>query len=232
MDWLLAPIDAARPHDLDFYVSWHGRLMVLAWGVAFPIGIMIARFFKITPGQDWPNELDNTFWWRSHLSTQYSGGALMAVAFVLIWLAPGREGSADHHMIAGYAVLGLGVIQFITGWLRGSKGGPTDRAPDGSLHGDHYDMTRHRRLFEHYHKTVGYALLAVAFATVCSGMWAANAVRWMWVGLALWWGGLAVAFAVLQRKGYAVDTYQAIWGADKGLPGNKIRPIGWGVRRR
>ena len=46
-----------------------------------------------------------------------------------------------------------------------------------------------------------------------------------------WWLVLLVIFAVLQRRGMAVDTYQAIWGSDPSYPGNKRRPIGWGVRK-
>jgi hypothetical protein len=43
---------------------------------------------------------------------------------------------------------------------------------------------------------------------------------------------LVAAFAVLQIRGRAVDTYQAIWGPDLDLPGNRMKPIGFGVRRR
>lgn len=42
--------------------------MVVAWGVLLPLGILIARFFKVTPRQRWPAELDNKFWWYSHLT--------------------------------------------------------------------------------------------------------------------------------------------------------------------
>ena len=84
MEWLLAPIDAARAHDLDLYQAWHGRLMVLAWSILFPLGILVARFFKITPNQDWPNQLDNTFWWHLHRVTQYLGGVAVIVALALI----------------------------------------------------------------------------------------------------------------------------------------------------
>ena len=65
-EWLLSPLDPLRIHAVDWAVSWHGRLMVIAWLFAFPAGILTARFFKITPRQNWPQVLDNVFWWNLH----------------------------------------------------------------------------------------------------------------------------------------------------------------------
>lgn len=232
VDWLFAPIESTRAHEVGVWVSWHGRLMVLAWGVLLPLGVLIARYFKIMPGQDWPREVDNRIWWHSHLTLQYSGGVATLVALVLIFWAP-RTGTAGNvHIVLGWVVAGLACLQFLSGWLRGSKGGPTDASPDGSLAGDHYDMTLRRRVFEHFHKSAGYVLVLLALAAVVTGMWLANALVWMWVGLAGWWAVLGVAFVVLHRRGLTIDTYQAIWGPDRRHPGNTVKPIGWGVRRR
>ncbi|MEM9144879.1 MAG: cytochrome B [Pseudomonadota bacterium] len=225
IDWLTAPIDPARAHELGAYVSWHGRLMVLAWGGLFPLGILAARFWKITPGQDWPRELDNKAWWHAHLGLQYTGGAAMLAALALILLHGGAGGGT--HGLLGWTVAVFAALQFAAGWLRGSKGGPTE--PERA--GDHFDMTRRRRIFEHFHKSAGYGLLALAAWTLLNGLWLANAPRWMWLALALWWSGLAAVFWVLQRRGMAVDTYQAIWGPDPSFPGNRRKLIGWGVRR-
>ncbi|MGA7199891.1 hypothetical protein [Roseiarcus sp.] len=49
--------------------------------------------------------------------------------------------------------------------------------------------------------------------------------------LALWWMTLLGAAITLQRAGRCLDTYQAIWGPDPSLPGNRRKPIGWGVSR-
>ncbi|MEM6620861.1 MAG: cytochrome b561 domain-containing protein [Pseudomonadota bacterium] len=225
IDFLLAPIDPDRAHQVGAYVSWHGRLMVLAWGALFPLGILIARFWKITPKQDWPRELDNQVWWRAHLRLQYAGGAAMLAGLVLILLT---ETGDSTHAYLGWVVTGFAGLQFLAGWFRGSKGGPTDT----SVRGDHFDMTPRRLAFEHFHKFAGYGLLALAAWGVTSGMWQANAPIWMWLGLAGWWAALITAFIILQRQGRAVDTYQAIWGPDPSLPGNRRRPIGFGVTRR
>jgi hypothetical protein len=49
--------------------------------------------------------------------------------------------------------------------------------------------------------------------------------------LSLWWIALIGSGVALQRSGRCVDTYQAIWGPDPTLPGNRRKPIGWGVSR-
>jgi hypothetical protein len=227
-NWLEQPLDPGRAHLVGEAVAWHGRLMVAAWGIALPSGVFIARFFKVLPRQRWPEAIDNLFWWRSHLTLQYLGGALMLAGAGIILSQGGARGfSGPVHGLLGYCVLALGVAQFLAGWLRGSKGGPTE--PE--LRGDHYDMTRRRLIFEHLHKSVGYAALLLGLSAILSGLWLANAPRWMAVMLAAWWLALAAAAVILQRKGRAIDTYQAIWGPDAAHPGNRRARPGWGMRR-
>ncbi|MEL6963104.1 MAG: cytochrome b561 domain-containing protein [Pseudomonadota bacterium] len=234
LSWLNEPIDSTRPHDIDAATSWHGRLMVLAWAFLFPVGILAARFFKVMPGQNWPHVLDNKRWWHTHLFSQYSGGILVVIALGLGLYATstGENDAIDLHHILGWIVIVFAAFQFLGGWLRGTKGGPTDPGPDGALHGDHYDMTRRRRLFEYAHKSGGYIALFTACAAVLTGLYAANAPRWMWLGLAGWWCLLISLATWLQANGFARDTYEAIWGPDKSHPGNHMRPIGIGVTRR
>lgn len=228
-DWLLSPIDPGRVHEVGFAVSWHARSMVLGWGVLAPLAVIAARFFKIMPGQDWPRELDNQSWWRSHWMGQalVVGLSIFGLALVL----PSRLTEMSLHNWLGYAVLLGLVLQVLLGQFRGSKGGPTAPAADGSLRGDHYDMTPWRRAFEHLHKTLGYTLLLLASVTIVLGLWKANALVWMWLVLSFWWVLLIAAFVHMQRRGMAVDTYQAIWGDDPIHPGNQRPAPGWGMRQ-
>jgi len=80
IDWLLLPLSGGLDHVVAPRVSWHGRLMVLAWGVAVPVAVLLARFFKVTPRQRWPEELDNTFWWHGHRFLSYVAVTLTAIA--------------------------------------------------------------------------------------------------------------------------------------------------------
>lgn len=228
MEWLLQPIDPGRLHAVGFAVSWHGRSMVLAWGVLAPLAVLIARYGKVLPRQDWPRQLDNQVWWRSHWMGQ--GAVVMLSLFGLgLILAESKGGSL--HGVLGYGLLALMAAQIALGLSRGSKGGPTAIARDGSLRGDHYDMTPKRVRFEYAHKLLGYAAMALAMAVILLGLWQANAPRWMWLVICVWWLALTGAAIILQKRGCAIDTYQAIWGPDETHPGNRRRPVGWGIRR-
>ncbi|MEM8852711.1 MAG: cytochrome b561 domain-containing protein [Pseudomonadota bacterium] len=228
VEWLAAPIDADRIHAVTWAVSWHGRIMMLGWGIIAPLAVIVARFFKVLPWQNWPTVLDSKLWWRTHWIGLSTVTVMTIAGVAFIW--PFSLGGSGHALI-GYTVVVLATLQIVLGIFRGTKGGPTAPAPDGSLRGDHYDMTRRRVAFELAHKTIGTLLIALALAALVLGMWEANAPRWMWLALAVWWVGLAIAVLLLQRRGYAMDTYQAIWGPDPTHPGNSRRPIGWGVKR-
>lgn len=235
--WLATPISGAAEHAIGSQVAWHGRLMVLSWGVLIPLGVLVARFLKVTPWQDWPRERDNKFWWHGHRLLQWSAMALMSAALVLIWgQAGGLSPAARLHGWLGWAMALLGWLQVAGGYLRGSKGGPLDENTQevrASTHwrGDHYDMTPRRRAFERVHKGLGYAGLALACLVLLLGLAVADAPRWMWLALALWWLLWCALFALLQRGGWCIDTYQAIWGPGQTHPGNRLSPIGWGIRR-
>ena len=228
MEWLLSPIDASRLHSVGMAVSWHARIMVFCWVVIAPAAVLAARYLKVMPGQDWPRVLDNPTWWRIHLKGQTAVAVLSVLGFLLII---GTAIGGTVHGFMGFIVLAGMALQVVSGLARGTKGGPTAPAPDGSERGDHFDMTRRRIVFEYLHKTLGHLVLLLATFTVLLGLWHVNAPRWMWLVIGLWWGVLLVAAIMAQRRGMAMDTYQAIWGPDPGLPGNTRTPIGWGIRR-
>lgn len=231
------PISGATEHHVAGWASWHGRAMVLAWGFLLPAGVLVARFFKVMPGQDWPARLDNKTWWHWHRILQYGGVLVMTagLAIALVGTA-GKSPWRNPHTVLGWAIVVLGWMQIAGGHLRGSKGGPTG-GPGGSplskpqWAGDHYDMTRRRIVFERLHKGLGYSLLLVSAATIFLGMAIADAPLWMWAGLIAWIVLYIAAFIWWQRRGRCIDTYQAIWGPGKEHPGNRIAPIGWGIRR-
>jgi Eukaryotic cytochrome b561 len=228
LTWLLLPLSGNTNHELSFWVSWHGRIMVLCWGVLLPLGVLAARFFKVMPSQNWPATLDNKIWWKAHLHGQAAAIVLALVGVALIWnTAGGATLMAQWHGYMGWAVTALGVLQAVAGFLRGSKGGPLE----SNIRGDHYDMTPRRNAFERTHKSVGYAALLLALSTVFMGMLVADAPRWMLLTISLWWLALIAGFVWLQKQGRCIDTYQAIWGPNAAHPGNRIAPIGWGVKR-
>ena len=234
--WLLSPIDPSRLHDVGLLVSWHGRLMVLAWAFLVPTGIIAARYFKVTPRQNWPRVLDNRAWWVAHRGLQYTAGLVfLAAALLVLWPAETAKSTTPTlwlHRLVGITVISLALVQFLSAWLRGTKGGPTSPAADGSLRGDHFDMTPRRQWFERIHKFGGVIAAALSVVAILTGLWQANGPVWMWLCLFAWWGVLAWIVALCERRQGALDTYQAIWGPDPALPGNRIKPIGIAVRRK
>ena len=231
LEWLLTSVDAERAHVVTSGISFHGRIMTVAWGFIVPLAILMARFAKILPWQKWPRQLDNQTWWHSHWVAQTVAVFLTFLGVGIVYFDSGNSGSYTLHRVLGYAIMVLGMLQLLSGLFRGTKGGPSDPAKDGSLDGDHYNMTKWRLHFEKVHKSVGYFTLTLTFLTIPSGMWAANAPNWMFVMLFIWWSVLIIAFVFLQRFGYAVETYQAVWGPDPKHPGNQKPPVGWSVRR-
>ena len=228
MDWLMTPISGSATHTIAPWAMWHARWMVLAWGVLLPVGVLVARFFKVLPGQNWPQVVDNTVWWHTHRTLQWAGFACMVAGLYVVWgRGAGRGDLSQVHSWAGLWVCVLAVFQVLGALARGSKGGPTEQ----NVRGDHYDMTSRRRLFERLHKGLGWVAVLLAVAVICMGLALVDAPRWMALLLVLWWACLVAAFVQLQRAGRCVDTYQAIWGPGPHHPGNRLQPIGWGVVR-
>lgn len=235
--WLLTPISGSAEHVIAANVAWHGRLMVLAWAFIIPAAIVVTRYFKITPRQRWPLQLDNPFWFVTHrrLGNFAMAVATLAVALVLFAGHPFRFSGSVHAWL-GWAVFLLGWAQIGGAYLRGTHGGPVDsftreRRPPEQWPGDHFSLTRRRIVFEYVHKIAGYAALVLCIAAIFTGLLHADAPRWMWALIALWWVVMAVAFMVMQRRIGCIDTYQAIWGLDRSLPGYRRRPIGVGITR-
>ncbi len=199
--------------------------MVLAWTCLIPMGVVVARFYKVLPKQDWPRELDSQFWWIAHRLFQYGGIAAAVAAVYLLWDEPAQKSSAllVWHVWLGWVVMVLCGLQVLGAWLRGSKGGPVDAQawPDSPIErGDHYDMTRRRRVFEYVHINVGYVLVLLAALTTGLGLSLSGAPVWMWLLLGFCWLVLILCFIALERRDRRVSTYKAIWGPSEHHPGN------------
>ena len=228
IQWWLLPLSGNLEHVLSTAVAWHGRLMVFAWALLVPLGVGIARFFKVTQKQKWPEQLDNKFWWRVHLYGQSIAILITLFSlFLILSTSPASSDIAAWHRTMGWIVIVLVMTQGLSGFVRGSKGGPTDAL----MRGDHFDMTTRRIVFEYVHKSLGYITLLFASLAIGLGLLTTNAPRWMFASLAAWWLLLILIFSWLQIRGYCIDTYQAIWGHTSDLPGNQRMPIGWGIRR-
>ena len=193
----------------------HAALMLAAWGVLLPAGAVVARYGKVTRRQDFPRAVDNPWWWNWHRGLQYGGVALATLAFVLMLAQTGARFDTGHGWL-GLAVLSLGWGQVLAGWLRGTKGGPTEDGADPSdlatWRGDHYDMTRRRRMFEIWHKPAGWLTLAAAAVTILLGLDLVGAPSWLLVLVGGVQGVVVASLLDGAARGRWVDTHVALWG--------------------
>ncbi len=226
--WLSDPLAGAVRRQEPLLFTLHGWINLFAVGFALPVGAIIARYFKVTRRQDWPRQVDSKFWWRGHLLLSYLGVALMIAAQVPIAnfshfldLRGFSQLKLTHlaHFASGWLFLLMGIFIVFTGWLRGSKGGPTDK----QLRGDHYDLTERRLLFEAIHKKVGYALLTLSCFVAITGLFAAAMPRWSLGLLIIWWSFLLLLSFRYELGGKQIPTYQATWGLKLEHPGNRRR---------
>jgi hypothetical protein len=201
--------------SVPLLVALHGACMILAWGAMLPLGGILARYFKVTPAQDFPAVTDNPFWWIMHRLLQYGGVAIAAVGLSLI-LAETHGRFDTLHGRLGLAVMVLVGVQIASPLMRGSKGGPTGTGarPDDprTWRGDHYDMTPRRRVFEAWHKPVGWSLFVLAAVTILLGASLAGAPVWLFCFLGLVQGTLVLAVLDCGLRRRWVDTHAALWG--------------------
>ena len=194
----------------------HAALMIFAWGILVPLCVILARFYKVTPEQDFPVRLDNPFWWRWHRWGQILAVVVSTLAFALMWGEIGWAGLASWHGRLGMAVVAIGWLQFSGSFLRGSKGGPTDPRANpsdpGTWRGDHYDMTLRRRVFEATHKLLGYAALILVLPVIWLGLSLSGIDIAVWISALALWIVMVIGAAGLQRTGRHVDTWVALWG--------------------
>ena len=207
-------------------IAAHGAMMLTAWGLLIPAGGVVARHYKVLPGQDFPRVHGDLTWWDWHRGLQYAGTGLATAALCIILSETGGRIDTWHGR-CGLAVMVLAWLQILSGWLRGSRGGPTGTGADPNdpttWRGDHYDMSARRLAFERWHKPAGWATLLLAAVTVLLGASLVGAPGWLVAAI----GGLQAA-AVLgladgALRGRWVDTYAALWGTDPRHPGNRRR---------
>ena len=205
----------------------HAALMITAWGMMMPAGGVVARYYKVTAGQDFPAELDNQFWWVWHRTFQYGGLGLATVALGLILTQTDHHG-ATLHARCGALVMVLGWLQVMATLMRGSKGGPTDALADrrdpATWRGDHFDMTRRRVIFEAWHKPAGWGAIVLAGLTILLGIDLVGAPSWLLVVAGMLQGaaGLAMLDGVLRGRWF--DTHVAIWGPREPWSGMRTKP--------
>ncbi len=215
---------------IDIHWNYHALLMVCIWVVLVPLCVTVVRYGKPRPtrfGLRRKVSLRHPEWWwfNVHKFGLYAAVilALLGAGFALV-VSGGFSGTV--HATFGMLTVLMGVLQVLSGILRGTHGGkyyysaePDDPA---TWHGDHYSRTVRRRIFEAYHKTSGYFTLFCALAAIGSGLMqypmpilAVLVVMLPFVFLAAW-----VLLEYLERR---YDGYRAVHGYGLEHPYNRER---------
>ena len=237
LDWLNTPLHAGPLDDVNPVDFWHGVLMGTAGAVLVPVAVLAARYWKIVPGQDWPRIINHRGWQRVHGLCGVAAMLCLVVGVAMAFQGMSLPSHLAHpHAWTGWGIVAVLLLLVINIALRGSIGGPGRHQPRTLVHlhdvpGDHYDMTRRRRIFERAHRWLGYGLMLALFANVMTGYWHVNVPRGLAVATLAWWACLALMALRWERQGRAVDGYQARWGPSMGHPGNRIPRLGGGLHR-
>jgi hypothetical protein len=215
---------------IPIHWEYHALLMVGIWLVLVPLSIITIRYGKPKPtpfGIQEEIKLTNIVWWWFSV---HKFGLYLAIGLAVFGAAAAvtvsRGFSGSVHSIFGLTTVVLGCLQVVSSWLRGTHGGryyhkanPDD--PE-TWHGDHFDMTPRRRMFEAYHKTAGYFAGFFAVGTVASGLmqFPMPVLTGVILTTAL---VILLLCIVLERKGLRYDTYRAAFGNDPHHPYNNAR---------
>jgi hypothetical protein len=215
---------------IEIHWGYHAILMVAIWFVMVPFCIIAIRYGKPKPKLDgikFPVSFSNPVWWwfSVHKYGLYTAvGLALAGLAVALLVSGGFSGSV--HALFGIITITLGVLQVISGLLRGTHGGKYHKNADlndpSTWLGDHFDMTPRRQKFEAYHKTAGYFAGIFAVGAVASGLM--QYPMPVLTGFILVTGIVILgACVVLQYKGLQYDGYRAAHGNNPDHPHNQAR---------
>ncbi|MEH6523539.1 cytochrome b561 domain-containing protein [Sulfitobacter sp.] len=215
---------------IEIHWNYHAILMVLIWFVLVPICVISLRYYKPRPTKEGITvyrTISRPEWVWFHIHQYGLNFAIfMSLAGMTVALAVSGGISGSVHSVFGLSTIGLGVLQGISAYFRGSHGGRyynnADQNDPKAWEGDHFSMTARRRRMESYHKTAGFFTMACAVGAVGSGL--------MQFPMPILAGVIIFTIVVLlavsiyrEHKGKRYDTYRAVFGNDLEHPYNKER---------
>ena len=170
-------VDTEVEHKLNLLMI-HALLMSLAFGLFFPIGVLVARFGKgpFPPGNVFSNP---SLWFKVHVSCQVFGNICTIVGLVYAphVLSPYNK----LHKVMGGILIGLVFLQLINGVLRPGKG------------------SNHRSKWKLFHAASGLPVPPVGFANIFVGLMIIDENFLLYALPILGGGAFTFVFAKLQK---------------------------------
>ena len=215
---------------IQIHWGYHAILMFVIWLILVPLSIISIRYCKPKPtpyGIRGKVRLSNIAWWWFYVHKYvlyFAIGLLLVGTAVAVAVSRGFSGSV--HSLFGMAAVVLGCLQVGSSWLRGTHGGryyyTADPNDQSTWNGDHFNMTMRRRMFEAFHKNVGYFACFFAVGAVASGLmqFPMPVLTVVMLATAL---AIVVLCLVLEHKGRKYDTYRSVFGNNPDHPYNKAR---------
>jgi len=153
----------------------HGVFMFVSWGVAIPVGALLARYLRL-------ENKDNVIWFKIHRLSQPIGYFLAIVGFIIA-LAMVKVQFALAHSYFGLIVMILGFGQVLWAILRPHKEEP---------------KTGLRKKWEKIHIWVGRTLPVLGYITIFIGLGAISA-HWVIIVLVVLFAAALVAFVIFKE---------------------------------
>lgn len=124
----------------------HGVISAVAWGILVPIGVMAARYLRPFP---WADPL----WFYLHITCQLTGYTLGVVGWGLgLQLQKYASPIKYFHRNVGISIFVFATLQVLAMVLRPKRG------------------SKHRRYWNMYHHTVGYATIILSIVNIFEGL--------------------------------------------------------------
>lgn len=204
--------------------------MFVIWLALVPLSIVTIRYGKPKPtpyGLKEEIKPSNIVWWWFHVHKYILYFAIfLALVGAAIAVTVSKGFSGTVHSLFGITAVVLGCLQVASSWFRGTHGGryyhladPNDPA---TWYGDHFNMTPRRRMYEAFHKNVGYFTGLFALGAVASGLMQFPMPILTIITFAMMLV-IALLCIVLEYSGRRYDTYRSVFGTNPDHPFNKAR---------
>ncbi|KAK4278409.1 hypothetical protein QN277_016259 [Acacia crassicarpa] len=164
----------------------HGVLNIVGWGTLLPIGVIVARYFKVYPFRF------NKWWMYLHIACQ-STGYLIGVSGWAIGLWLGH--ASKYYIFQNHRTFAIFIFTFTTIQMLALRLRPNEK--------DEY-----RKYWNMYHHFLGYGLLVIIIMNIFKGiriLQAGQGWKWAYVGILAFLGAITLGLEIFTWAKFLYD---------------------------